>query len=558
MQRIFTLIIGIWLLTAPLTAAQSPDRPMIHPFENGPGPNSWLLGQPYGNTTGAFNFGSQWYSAGQGLHFGLDYPAPCGTPLVAVADGFVAFADNFSFGSRPHNLILRHPDIGLSTLYGHLQNTPLVNEGEPVTQGQLVGYSGDPDGTCDSRPHLHLEVRSLDYRTALNPADYIDGNFHSLMIIGSFSSTIFTQDFYNARRWMSVDDQPDVAFGGPRLNAYQAAYPPARRGSPSPTTPPLRDYPALDEAVTTELVRVGYDQCCRDFYWHPTDSSRFFTVDGSPNQLASIAEWAAPSGEVVTSVGSAPRPYLSPNGDYEISRVNGTVQITRLEDGTGWTIDAVGDNLPTISPDGTRLLWTERVGDDVPGMDEPDVTLFISDINGENVQEMQLEPGTDVRWLDSRRVLLAIDSGTATRLGVMLLDDRSVYMLGTWDRLRGLSVAPGGERVMFYVTNQPDPSTSGVYVIETREGARAAQLPWFGGWRWRDAQSVYYVPFEPDAPSQQLRTYNLLTGEDFALTNPQTQPFIIMDGRWEVSPDGRFVLFHNLSDRNLWLLRIGI
>jgi len=30
--------------------------------------------QQYGNTAGAANFGKYWYAAGQGLHFGIDFP----------------------------------------------------------------------------------------------------------------------------------------------------------------------------------------------------------------------------------------------------------------------------------------------------------------------------------------------------------------------------------------------------------------------------------------------------------------------------------------------------
>ena len=108
-----------------------------------------------------------------------------------------------------------------------------------IQQGDFVGYSGDPDETCDSRPHLHLEIRSMDYRTAYNPVSYIDANWHSLSLIGGFGSPHFQQDLENARRWLSVDDQPNVSFGGFRLNNYRFAYPPPS-GQRAPVNPLLR------------------------------------------------------------------------------------------------------------------------------------------------------------------------------------------------------------------------------------------------------------------------------------------------------------------------------
>ncbi|MEO1443559.1 MAG: hypothetical protein AAFV33_24365, partial [Chloroflexota bacterium] len=37
-----------------------PEKPMIMPAAGQAGPNTWMFGQAYGNTTGAYNFGDQW------------------------------------------------------------------------------------------------------------------------------------------------------------------------------------------------------------------------------------------------------------------------------------------------------------------------------------------------------------------------------------------------------------------------------------------------------------------------------------------------------------------
>lgn len=538
--------------------AQTPERPLIPPFQQPPGVNSWLFGQPYGNTTGAFNFGTEWYSAGQGLHFGLDFSAPCGTPLVATADGIVVAVDNFAFGSRPHNLLIRHDAPGLVSLYGHLLDTPDLVVGQFVTQGQFVGYSGTPDSTCDSRPHVHYELRSLDYRTAYNPIPYMDANWHSLASIGSFGNELFQMNLDNARQWMSLDDQPNVAFGGGRLNAYANSYPPANGLRPPPNPPLHLELPALTAVPTVELKRIGYDECCPDYTWHPTRPETLYTVDGAPGQRAVIFEWSAGTGSPLTSDGVAPFKQLSPDGTLEVLNTGGQVQIRRLSDGVVWAVPVPANtNLPGISADNSRLMWWQRSAATIPGQEQPDSALFVSDIDGQNARQIANEPGTSAQWLDGSRLLVAVNQRPNTRLDVYDTATDVRYNLGTWYRLRGLTVAPGGGRIMFYLPNQPNPDDSGVYVMATQPGAVPQKLPWFGGWRWRDANSVYFIPFNPASEIQQLAYYNIPSGTMLLLTNPETQPFTMMNGKWEVSADGRYIAFHNLVDRNLWLMTVG-
>ena len=73
--------------------AQTDERPFILPFAEPPGPDTWLLGQAYGNTVGAYFNRNTTYRYSQGIHFGVDLSAPCGTEIVAIADGVVALVD---------------------------------------------------------------------------------------------------------------------------------------------------------------------------------------------------------------------------------------------------------------------------------------------------------------------------------------------------------------------------------------------------------------------------------------------------------------------------------
>ena len=87
------------LLALSLTGqvAAQPEPPagqvFILPFAEPPGPDTWLLGQTYGNTVGAYFKRNTTYRSSQGIHFGIDLSAPCGTEIVAIADGVVALVD---------------------------------------------------------------------------------------------------------------------------------------------------------------------------------------------------------------------------------------------------------------------------------------------------------------------------------------------------------------------------------------------------------------------------------------------------------------------------------
>ncbi len=198
--------------------------PFSLPFPDPPGPDTWLLGQTYGNTTGAFRQRNSTYRAGQGIHFGIDLSARCGYPILAIGDGVVSKVDALEHGSAPHNLMIDHPN-GYSSFYGHLLETPNLSVGQAVVKGELVAHVGDPDETCTSRPHLHLEIRNAGaYNKAFNPIPLIDVDWDTLALTGSFGRG-FARDLSDPRRWQRLDDQPDIDFWGPILNDYANPWP---------------------------------------------------------------------------------------------------------------------------------------------------------------------------------------------------------------------------------------------------------------------------------------------------------------------------------------------
>ena len=86
-------------------------------------------------------------------HKGVDYAAPIGTPIRAVANGVVEFAgQQRGYG----NVVMLDHGKGQSTLYAHLNQID-VRKGEKVSQSQHIGTVGRTGWATG--PHLHFEFR---------------------------------------------------------------------------------------------------------------------------------------------------------------------------------------------------------------------------------------------------------------------------------------------------------------------------------------------------------------------------------------------------------------
>jgi len=87
------------------------------------------------------------------LHTGVDLASPKGTPIYAAGDGIIEKA-GWSNGYGNFTLI-KHVN-GYETGYGH-QSKIVVEAGDKVRQGQLIGYVGSTGNSTG--PHLHFEIR---------------------------------------------------------------------------------------------------------------------------------------------------------------------------------------------------------------------------------------------------------------------------------------------------------------------------------------------------------------------------------------------------------------
>jgi murein DD-endopeptidase MepM/ murein hydrolase activator NlpD len=96
-------------------------------------------------------------------HYGVDYAAPTGTPVVAIGGGRVTHAGwNGGMGKYVE---IRHNNI-YNSCYGHLSRYGRgVRTGVRVTQGQVIGYVGSTG--LSTGPHLDFRVKK--YGSYVNP-----------------------------------------------------------------------------------------------------------------------------------------------------------------------------------------------------------------------------------------------------------------------------------------------------------------------------------------------------------------------------------------------------
>jgi murein DD-endopeptidase MepM/ murein hydrolase activator NlpD len=125
-------------------------------------PNLWPV---EGQITGSFGERIDPFNGEGAFHSGVDISANVGAPVIAPADGTVAFAD--FLGGYGRAIVIDHGH-GITTRYGHLASFA-VAAGQYIHRGDTVGYVGMSGRSTG--PHLHYEVRINDI--PVNPYKYL-------------------------------------------------------------------------------------------------------------------------------------------------------------------------------------------------------------------------------------------------------------------------------------------------------------------------------------------------------------------------------------------------
>jgi Tol biopolymer transport system component len=228
--------------------------------------------------------------------------------------------------------------------------------------------------------------------------------------------------------------------------------------------------------------------------------------------------------------------------------------------GRSWTMDTAG-NWPRYSPDGNQILWT--ASDREGPYDRRQSDIWLADLDGGNPGLLVSTTGGGFAgWLpDSQHILLIDrdnpDEEERTLKIYNLTNDRATSLVRE-KRLRGLEISPNGSWIAYFLSFAEEPEMNGLWVVSSNGLTRQqVNVPGFGAYRWRDDSTLLYIPMRNSSTeSMQLWTVDIATNQSTPLTDPAALSFSISNGDWEVSPDGRHLVFVNSIDQNIWLITL--
>jgi Tol biopolymer transport system component len=300
--------------------------------------------------------------------------------------------------------------------------------------------------------------------------------------------------------------------------------------------------------------------CCVQPFFSP-DGSRVLFLD-KPAPDAPTGLWAV----TLTQPLQTPALFsqrLGPFSDdmaFNAFLQNGRTMVERTSDGQQWSIDNGGRRV-SFSPDNAHIAWV--VSEQSGNFDVRKGDIYLANVDGSNARLLATLYGGGVQgWFhDSQRLLV---SGKAQRdditptLSILNVADGSLNKLIDVERARSILLSPDDRWIAYYVSQARDEAQDGMYVLDvTQERPQPLRLDFFGAYRWCSPTRLYYVPMQTDAPSQSLWRFDVTTLQSTpVITAGADSSFRISNGDWDLSPDGRHVVYVNAIDHNIWLITL--
>lgn len=325
---------------------------------------------------------------------------------------------------------------------------------------------------------------------------------------------------------------------------------PTSTSTPTPT-------PAPTPTQAPRLLQLTTGGCCLSPFWN-SDSTAVLFID-KPSSEAPAGIWAVGMDGGNPALVTERMGIISPDMQILAYPEGDQTYVERLSTGEKWQIPSKGRSI-SFSPDGAWVAWTG--GSSGPPFDTARREVWISRIDGTEARLVrEVTGGGFDGWTpDSRMVITGQENGTTvvwlTKEGngeLEKLCDGSIFEMVRAERLRGVSLSPGGSWLAYQVTFSSVPEDNGLWVINTSTLERR-KLPVFGAFRWRDDDSLLVVPLELGQDWHRLVQVEASTGDAIDLAVPGAANFKIANGEWSVSPDGTKVAFISAFDKNIWVL----
>ncbi len=341
-----------------------------------------------------------------------------------------------------------------------------------------------------------------------------------------------------------------VATDAPQLVAT-----PASTDTPAPVAAPA----ATATPAGPVFVQLTQGGCCVQPFFAP-DGGRVLFLD-RPSGVSPIGYYGVPVDQPL----SEPQLAVDRLGPFDRNLthrsmlLNGQTLVERIADGQRWTINNGGRSV-SFSPDATRIVWS--VSSEAGGFDVRRSDVFIANVDGSDAKKIITRyGGGPVAWLnDGARMLIGGRPNPRDKnptLGVLDLATGEVRDLVTAERWRGVVLAPDNKHVVYFVAQARGENLGGTFLLNL-DNPQPIKLDFFGGYRWRDATRLLYVPLSTaGTPSNELWQFDVTTMTSTKLIDGSVvSPFKIGNGDWDVSPDGSLLTWLNARDRNIWIARL--
>jgi hypothetical protein len=155
------------------------------------------------------------------MHAALDFSAPAGTPIKAIADGTV-IGDAWDSLSG-YYIALRHTD-GWRSTYRHLRTDAPPTVGQAVAQGQAIGYVGSTG--YSTGPHLHFDLWNTTKRDSTAFAKHGLWAHDPELYLGQEDDMALTDaDRATFNKWFAENMKTAAKENGQLVNIFKRGFP---------------------------------------------------------------------------------------------------------------------------------------------------------------------------------------------------------------------------------------------------------------------------------------------------------------------------------------------
>ncbi len=233
-----------------------------------------------------------------------------------------------------------------------------------------------------------------------------------------------------------------------------------------------------------------------------------------------------------------------------IAEVNGSKQ---------WVVREAGGRSISFSPDSKLISW--QVSSSLVNFDLRTVDVWVANVDGTQAKKIVSLFGGNVSWWlpDSTKMLATVrkEANTDPILNILNIADGKLTPIAQAPSFRSTMLSPDGTWIIYQIAFSGDANKDGIWGVRS-DGKNLRRLEVFGSYRWRSEGKILFVPLESITGKQSHRFIEVdaATGNVRALTDPNITSFRIANGDWNLSPDGKRVVFLNAEDRNLWMLEL--